>query len=152
MATRTTRGGDVSLVQKAAGAVGIVFILVGVAGFIPGLTTNYDTMTFVDHESEAQLLGLFRVNILHNIVHLLFGVAALVAARAMNWSRSYLVGGGALYLVLFLYGLVVDLDEPANFVSLNGADNWLHLGLGVGMIALGILVPRARQHTRPATA
>ena len=142
MATRTGRGADLSLLQRAAGAVGIVFLLVGVLGFIPGITTSYDTMTFADHESDAQLLGLFQVNILHNIVHLLFGVAGLLAARAHGLSRSYLVGGGALYLVLFLYGLIIDLDSRANFVSLNEADNWLHIGLGLGMIALGILLSR----------
>ena len=142
MATKTARSADLSLLQKAAGVVGVVFILVGVLGFIPGVTTNYDTMTFADHESDAQLLGLFRVNILHNIVHLLFGVAGVLAARAHRLSRTYLVGGGAVYLVLFLYGLIIDLEDQANFVSLNEADNWLHLGLGVGMIGLGVLLSR----------
>ena len=62
-------------IQKAALAVGVVFLLVGVLGFIPGITSNYDTLQFAGPESEAQLLGLFQVSILHNIVHLLFGVA-----------------------------------------------------------------------------
>jgi hypothetical protein len=61
--------------QKAALAVSVVFALVGVAGFIPGITTNYDTMSFAGHESQAMLLGLFMVSILHNLVHLGFGVA-----------------------------------------------------------------------------
>src|SRR3712207_9428525 len=69
-----------------------------------------------------------------NIVHLLFGVVGLVAARAWESSRLYLVGGGVVYLVLWLYGLVIDRESAANFVSLNDADNWLHLLLGVGKI------------------
>ena len=131
-----------TLVQKAALAVAIVFLLVGVLGFIPGITTDYGTMQFAGHESEAKLLGLFQVSILHNIVHLLFGAAGLAMARTVSGARNYLIGGGAIYLVLWLYGLVIDHDSAANFVPLNGADNWLHLLLGVGMIALGLLTTR----------
>lgn len=50
-----------------------------------------------------------------------------------------LVGGGAIYFVLFLYGLFVDHGAEANFVPLNDADNWLHLGLSIAMIAAGLL-------------
>ncbi|OBG89032.1 hypothetical protein A5698_23780 [Mycobacterium sp. E136] len=129
-------------VQKAALAVGAVFLLVGVLGFIPGITTNYDTMTFAGHHSEAQLLGVFNVSVLHNLVHLLFGVAGVAMARSFGNARNYLIGGGVIYLLLFLYGLIVDHDSSANFVPLNTADNWLHLVLAVGMIALGVLLSR----------
>ena len=57
-----------------------MFLLVGVLGFVPGITTDYDSMTFADHESGAELLGIFQVSVLHNIVHLLFGVGGLWAA------------------------------------------------------------------------
>jgi hypothetical protein len=80
------------------------------------------------------------VSILHNIVHLLFGVAGLALARSWDGARAYLLGGGAIYLVLWVYGLVVDHDSSANFVPLNDADNWLHLLLGLGMVALGLLL------------
>ncbi|KUH95089.1 hypothetical protein AU190_19630 [Mycolicibacterium acapulense] len=133
-----------SHVQKAALAVGAVFLLVGILGFIPGITTNYDTMTFAGHHSGAMLLGIFNVSILHNIVHLLFGVAGVLMARTFDAARIYLIGGGVIYLLLFLYGLVIDHDSAANFVPLNTADNWLHLFLGVGMIALGVLLSRRR--------
>ncbi|MCR3752134.1 DUF4383 domain-containing protein [Lentzea californiensis] len=134
-------------VQKAALAVAAVFALVGIAGFIPGLTTNYDTMTFAGHESQAMLLGVFAVSILHNLVHLAFGVAGFLMARTVNGAYWYLVGGGAVYLLLWLYGLVIDHDSSANFVPLNNADNWLHLLLGVGMIGLGLALRRSpRRH------
>ncbi|RZQ60209.1 DUF4383 domain-containing protein [Amycolatopsis suaedae] len=128
-----------SVLQPIAMTVGVVFLLVGIAGFIPGVTTNYDTMTFAGHDSQALLLGVFQVSILHNIVHLLFGVAGLAMARTAGGARSFLVGGGVIYLVLWLYGMVVGHDTAANFVPMNAADNWLHLGLGVGMVALGLL-------------
>jgi len=136
------RSTAVPLICQAAFAVGAVFLLVGVLGFIPGLTTNYDAMEFAGHDSGAKLLGVFEVSVLHNIVHLLFGVAGLALAGTARTARVFLVGGGVLYLVLWLYGLVIDKTSDANFVPLNTADDWLHFGLGAGMIALGVLLGR----------
>lgn len=135
-------------IQKTALVLGIVFVLVGLAGFIPGLTTNLDTLQFAGHESEAMLLGIFQVSILHNIVHLLFGVVGIACAIAPGASRGYLIGGGVVYLALWVYGLFAAGDRPANVVPVNVADNWLHLGLAVGMILLGFFIgrdPRARR-------
>lgn len=144
----TNRTAGMTTTQKAAGAVGVVFLLVGILGFVPGITTNFDTMGFIGHESEAKLLGIFQVNILHNLVHLLFGIAGLAAAKS-SWaaSRSYLIYGGVIYLVLWVYGLLIDLSSALNFVSLNTADNWLHFVLGVGMIALGVVLSKSRTTT-----
>jgi arginine exporter protein ArgO len=124
----------------AAMAVGAVFLLVGVLGFIPGITTNYSDMTFAGHESDAKLLGIFEVSVLHNIVHLLFGVVGVLAARSSARNAGlYLLIGGLVYAVLWVYGLAVGEESSANFVPLNTADNWLHFALAVGMIALGAL-------------
>ncbi|WP_196820830.1 DUF4383 domain-containing protein [Arthrobacter sp. CAN_A6] len=133
--------------QKAAQAVGAVFLLVGILGFVPGITSNYDQMSFAGHESGALLLGLFQVSILHNIVHLLFGVAGLAMAKSISGSRAFLLGGGVIYLVLWLYGLFIDMESAANFVPLNNADNWLHLLLGVGMIGLALALSKKSNRT-----
>ncbi|APC33208.1 hypothetical protein A9R04_00080 [Nocardiopsis dassonvillei] len=132
-------------IRLAALIYGIVFLLVGVLGFIPGVTTNYDQMQFAGHHSEALLLGLFQVSILHNLLHLVLGVAGVAMARTAGLARVYLIGGGLAYLVLWLYGLLVGSDDPANFVPLNNADNWLHLFLGLSMIALGIILAPSRR-------
>lgn len=128
--------------QKAATVVASVFLLVGIAGFIPGVTTNYDDMKFAGHESGAKLLDIFQVSILHNIVHLLFGVVGLALARTWNGARAFLIGGGLIYLLLFIYGLLVDHESDANFVPLNDADDLLHLALAIGMLALGLTLGR----------
>ncbi|RIQ29632.1 DUF4383 domain-containing protein [Jiangella rhizosphaerae] len=130
-------------VQTAATVVGVVFLLVGVAGFVPGITTDFDTIEFAGHESEAMLLGVFQVSILHNIVHLLFGVAGLALARTVAGARNFLVWGGLVYAVLWLYGLFVDHESSANFVPVNTADDWLHFALAAGMVLLGLLLGRS---------
>jgi hypothetical protein len=147
-----TRTAGRTAMQKAAAAVGIVFLAVGVLGFIPGITTNYSSMAFGGHHSEALLLGLFQVSILHNIVHLLFGIAGLVLARTYSGARQYLLIGGIIYLVLFLYGLVIDQDTAANFVPINTADDILHLLLGIGMIGLAVALARKVTHRSDARA
>jgi hypothetical protein len=145
MATQSIgHAGTRSNLQWAALAVAAVFALVGVLGFIPGVTTSYSQLALAGHESEAALLGLFQVSVLHNIVHLLFGVAGFVMARSTKGAQAFLVGGGAVYLLLWIYGLVIDMESAANFVPLNTADNWLHLALGVGMVGAGLVLGRTR--------
>lgn len=139
-------------VQRAATAVGAVFLLVGVLGFVPGITTNlYDGLEFAGHEGNAELLGIFQVSVLHNVVHLLFGVAGLALARTFSSARTYLIAGGAIYLVLWIYGLVIDHHSDANFVPVNTADDWLHFVLGVGMIGLGLALGRERPYATHAS-
>jgi hypothetical protein len=134
---------DRSPVQIAAALVGAVFLIVGIAGFIPGITTNlYDGLEFAGHDGNAELLGLFQVSILHNLVHLALGVTGLVTAATWAGARAYLLGGGIIYLGLGVYGFIIDRDSSANFVPVNMADNWLHVVLGGGMVVLGVLLGR----------
>ena len=127
-----------STLQKAARIVSIVFILVGILGFIPGITQNFDDMSFAGNDSDAELLGLFQVSVLHNIVHLLFGVVGLALSRTWEGARNFLIGGGVIYLLLGIYDAIVKQDSSANFLPTNNGDMWLHLLLGVGMIGLGV--------------
>jgi Domain of unknown function (DUF4383) len=128
---------DRSPIQSVALVVGLVFLLVGILGFIPGITSNYGDLKFAGHDSNAQLLGIFDTSILHNIVHLLFGVAGIVLSGTWDGARTFLVGGGAIYLVLFVYGAVFHGEKGSNWIPVNWADNVLHLALGAGMIVLG---------------
>lgn len=143
----TATSGHISTVGRGAAetvalALGAVFLLVGVLGFVPGITTDYGEMEILGGDSHAHLLGIFQVSVLHNIVHLAFGVAGLAMARSATAARGFLIGGGAVYLVLWVYGLVVEKDSVANFAPTNHADDWLHFGLGVAMIGLGLLTAK----------
>ena len=135
-----------STLQKAARIVGIVFLLVGVLGFIPGITQNYGDMKFAGNSSDAELLGVFQVSILHNIVHLLFGIAGIALSRTWEGSRNFLIGGGLFYLLLGIYDAVVTEESNANWLPTNNGDTYLHLALGAGMLALGF----ALRGRRPA--
>lgn len=127
-------------VQYVALVVGVVFLLVGIAGFIPGLTQHYGDLQFLGHSSGAELFGQFQVSILHNLVHLLFGIVGLALWHTAASARGYLIGGGLVYLVLWLYGVLTPEDTRFNFVPISAKDDFLHLVLGVWMIVLGLLV------------
>lgn len=125
-------------VQKAAAGVGIVFVLVAILGFIPGVTTDFSQLSVAGVASQAMLLGLFQISVLHNLVHLVLGAAGLVMARSRSSARTYLVGGGIIYLAVWLYGLLIAKTSAANFIPVNSADDWLHFALGAAMVALGL--------------
>jgi hypothetical protein len=137
---------DRTPVQSIAALVGLVFLLVGILGFIPGITTHYDDLGFAGHDSTAKLLGIFQTSVLHNIIHIAFGVGILMA-KTPEGARTYLIGGGVAYLAVWLIGVIGGLD----WLPVNAADNWLHIVLGVGMIALGFVTGRqASRTTAPA--
>jgi len=140
-----------SPIQSVALLVGVVFVVVGILGFIPGITTNYHDLKFAGHNSDAQLLGIFDVSILHNIVHMLIGVAGIVLARTIDGARTYLIGGGLVYLVLFVYGAIWHGETGSNWIPVNWADNVLHLALGAGMVVIGVALSKGVvRRTAPA--
>ncbi|QIX53943.1 DUF4383 domain-containing protein (plasmid) [Rhodococcus sp. DMU1] len=130
--------------------VGVAFLLVGLLGFIPGITSDHDQLAGTGHDSGAMLFGVFQVSVLHNLVHVVFGLAGIAAARAASAAAIYLLLGGLIYLALWIFGLLIDKTGPSNFIPLNTADDWLHFTLGVGMIALGISLTRASRTTAPS--
>ena len=131
--TASARDGR-TLAQTLALVFGLAFLGVGVLGFIPGITTNLGDIKFAGNDSPSELLGIFQVSILHNIVHLLFGIAGLAMARRWDSARTYLLGAGIIYAVLFVYGLFVGRDDDANFVPTNNADDILHLVLALALL------------------
>lgn len=130
---------DRTPVQSIASVVAAIFLLVGILGFVPGITTHYGDLSFAGHGSRAKLVGLFQVSILHNLVHVLFGVIGIALTKTADGARSFLVGGGVVYLSLWLLGVI----GAGDWIPVNTADNWLHLVLGLGMIALGVVTTRA---------
>ncbi|OAE01129.1 DUF4383 domain-containing protein [Arthrobacter sp. OY3WO11] len=129
-------------VQNAGMGVGILLMLVGVLGFIPGVTTQYSELMLLGPASHAMFLGLFQVSMLLNIVQLAIGATGWAMSRTEHGARNFLLGAGGLYIVLAIFGLIVGVDSAANFLALNMMDNWAHLVLGVAMIVAGWLFSR----------
>ncbi|WP_309116236.1 DUF4383 domain-containing protein [Saccharothrix sp.] len=137
-----------SPVRVATLAVSAVFLVVGAAGFVPWVVTDYGELRFAGMHSHALLLGVFEVSILHNLVHLAFGVTGVLLGRTVRSATLFLVTGGVIYLLLWVYGLWIDEDSVANALPVNEADNWLHLVFGVGMIALGLRLGKPAKPAR----
>ena len=133
---------DRSAVQSAALLVGILLFAVGILGFVPGITTRYGDVSFAGHDSGAKLLGIFQTSILHNVIYLVFGLAGIAMARSWEGARTFLIAGGTIYLVLFVYGLLAHGESGWNFVPVNSADNVLNAALGLVMVALGLVLGR----------
>ena len=112
---------------------------------MPGIVSEVDELRLAGHHSGAELLGIFQVSVLHNVVHLLFGLVGLAMARRASSARSYLLLGGATYLALWLYGMFTEDESGPNVVPVNPADDDLHLGLGLGMVALGLVLEDTRR-------
>ena len=139
MATHTGTGtlSRIGLNSIVAYGFGAIFVLVGVAGF-----TVTGGHTAAGHEG-GDLLGLFQVNVLHNVVHLAVGAVMLGAAVAGNRAAQLTnVLVGAVYLLLAVVGLFILGDSPANIIALNGADNGLHAALGIALLGTGLAADR----------
>ena len=120
-----------SRVQRVAQVFGWVFIVVAAAGFVMA-----PTAMDADMENAPWLFGLFPVNLLHNLVHLLFGAWGVLAARSWDAAKRYCVVGGAAYLLLAVLGLVT----PTLFglVPIGGNDVWLHALFGLALVGAGV--------------
>jgi Domain of unknown function (DUF4383) len=133
-------------VQGAALLVGIAFLAVGVLGFLPGVTTDHAALQWAGHHSHARLFGTFATSGLHNVVHLVLGMVGLWSTRTFAASRAYLLAGGLLFIGLWIYSMVPGHALP--FFPLNGADNWLHFGIGVVMVLLGLTLGATHDPTK----
>lgn len=107
--------------------LGVVYLLIGVMGLIPGLITPVVQEGVTIETLSGNLLGIFPVNIVHTLVHLVIGVWGLVAYRSFDAARTYSRVIGVLFGVLFLMGMVPGLNTLFGLAPLHGADIFLHL-------------------------
>ncbi|HVD28454.1 MAG TPA: DUF4383 domain-containing protein [Mycobacteriales bacterium] len=122
--------------QLLALVFGAVYLLVGIVGFF---VTGFDN--FAGNDQPDALLGIFMINPLHNIVHIVIGVAGLVLARTLAGARTYgwllAVGYGAA----FIYGLIA-IGESWDFLNINAGDNVLHAATAVVGLVIALLPVR----------
>ncbi len=118
---------------------GVLFLLAGAGGFIPALSPPASHPGLTMEHGSAMALGLFPVNTLHNIVHLLFGVWGLLAARSVGGSRTYAQAVAVIYGLLIVLGLIPQTSNGFGFVPLHGNDVWLHVVLALPAFYFGFI-------------
>jgi uncharacterized protein DUF4383 len=134
-------------IQSIVAFAGVVFLAAGILGFVPGITTHYGDLGLAGHSSRAELLGVFQVSVLHNIVQLLYGAAALALAKSAEGARTFLLAGGVVYLGLWVLGIVGGGD----WIPVNTADDWLHFVVGIAMVGATFVLSRpSSPRTAPA--
>lgn len=116
------------MLKKAALAFGVVFVLIGLLGFVPALAPE-------NGEGMRLLLGVFMVDGIHNWIHILSGVAALAASTNAAYSRLYFQVFGVVYALVTVLGFV--MNPILGFLHVNLADNLLHLVIAASALYLG---------------
>ena len=136
------------LTRRAALIYGIAFLTFGILGFVPGITAMHGDHADlkVGGPGHGYLLGLFHVNVLHNLVHLLFGVTGLLAARSYGGARGYFRFTAVAYGMLAVLGLIPALNVWNTFglVPIHGNDVWLHVLLAAPAAYFGFMRPADR--------
>jgi hypothetical protein len=124
--------GERSSVQMAALLFGAIYLAVGIIGFLPFLGGSV-TM------ANSKLLGLFNINLLHNLVHVVIGIAALAAVTSLPNSRRFCQVVGVVLLLLGVLGVFV--ANPLGLLYIGGLDVALHLVSGAVLAYFGFAAP-----------
>jgi len=115
-------------IQRFAKILGVLFLVVGVLGFIPGMVSPAPAagLGMTVQTGFGYLLGLFAVNVLHNVVHLGIGLWGWIASRTPVDALRFSRGVAVLYGALTIMGLIPGLDTTLGLIPLFGHDVWLH--------------------------
>lgn len=120
------------MVKIGAAIFGVIFLLLGILGFVPGAS--------IQLEGLPHLFGWFAHDAIHNTVHIITGVIGLLAASSDRYAKWYLQLFGIIYLLIALAGFLQG-DTVVGLFTVNMAGNVLHLGLGIGLLAAGFALP-----------
>ena len=118
---------------------GVVFLLIGIMGMIPGITPPHEDPNMVVQTGLGLAMGLFPVNVIHNVVHVVFGVWGLAASRTYTAARGYARAVAVIYALLAVMGLIgaAGINTTFGLVPLYGHDVWLHALLAAGAAYFG---------------
>lgn len=118
------------MVQTAARILGIIYVIVGIIGFIPGISPHApaDAPPLTITGEYNYVLGLFAVNWLHSLVHLAVGLWGIAVASSFANSRMFFQSIAVIFAILFILGVIPATNTVFGLVPLFGADAWLHLG------------------------
>jgi hypothetical protein len=120
---------------------GILFLVIFAAGVIPGLLRPPAEMDpdLAMNQMYGRALSLFPVNLLHDGVHLIFGIWGILAYRSYDAAKSYARITAVIYAVFMVMGLIPTLDTTFGLVPLFSHDVWLHAILAAGAAYFGFV-------------
>lgn len=124
--------------------------MVGLAGFVPGLMTHNDMPEMAIGALSGRLLGLFPVNVVHTLVHIVIGLWGIFASRSFTASRTYAQSVAVIFAVLTIAGLIPGLNTLFGLVPLFGHDVWLHAGTTIIAAYFGFATQRGAVGTSSA--
>jgi len=135
--------------QRYAYVSGVLFILIGILGFFPGVTVipHVHDPALVVETGYGRLLGLFPVNVLHNLVHIGLGVWALFSAADVTGAKLYCRGSAIIYGVLAVMGLIPGFNTVFGLIPIHSNDVWLHAGIAGAAAYFGWAKSAVRVHT-----
>lgn len=115
--------------RRFAASLGLLFLIIGIAGFLPMLIWPAQGGALAGASSHGLLFGLFPVNGAANGAHLLFGLGGLAASRGTGAARLYARATALVHALLTLLGMIPGLDDLFGLMPLYGNDLWLHFGI-----------------------
>jgi len=125
---------------------GIAFLLVGIMGFIPGINQMHgNDPNLTVNSFNGHLLGLFHVNLLHNLIHVAFGIWGIAAYSSIDASRMYAKSVAVIYFLFVIMGLIPALNTVFGLVPIEHHDVWLHLLLALVAGYFGFLAPQVQE-------
>ncbi|WP_142848203.1 DUF4383 domain-containing protein [Telmatospirillum sp. J64-1] len=132
--------------------LGIVFLVVGIAGFIPALVTPPapGDPPLALAAGHGRLFGLFPVNWVHNLIHLAFGIAGIACYRSLGAARNYSRITGIVYAALIIFGFIPVLHTTFGLAPLHGHDIWLHALIAAPALYFGFFHTERRHVTTTA--
>ncbi|ALG06299.1 DUF4383 domain-containing protein [Kibdelosporangium phytohabitans] len=131
-------------IQTEAAVIGAVLVMAGIAGFLPGSGTSHG---FQETGSDIVPLGGVPATAVPYLLRIAVGVAGIVLARSARGAKLFLVGGGLIFLTLWLYSIACGDNGPVDLLRFHSAHDWLHVVFGVVMTSMGVTLgaraPRA---------
>lgn len=125
------------MLKKLSLTFGVVFLAVGILGFVPGATDDH-----------YRLLGIFQVSAVHNWIHILSGLAAIIAASSEDHAQMYFRLFGIVYALVTVIGFIQG-DTVLGLFDINMADNWLHTVLALAILGVGFGIPKSSDASAP---
>ena len=143
---QTNKHKEKVMIRTFALVLGIIYIIAGIAGFVPALTPHTADMQPLSVEmAHGRALGLFPVNVLHNLVHIIVGALGILGSRSLSGARFFWKGLAVFYGLLAILGMIPATNTTFGLIPIYGHDVWLHAGTALVAAYFGFIARPAEE-------